>query len=228
MPKLTESRLFVPLATEPYSWFISGHKCWELRKQRGQYSGKHVYPLRYVELRKGYTDAFTSLYGRIAEVIEKKSIQEVLEKIPYKEIIPIAESKDRAIQMAENITGNVNGYIAFRIDLLRECDYSQFIRFERRYLDQVNSLSKRSTIRRSGSVHVGPYLFDFEGERIKAFVTKIIIKRFCEISIEDANQDGFAKVEELHEVLLMYYPDTSQNTPFSLCSFNMVNKCHIQ
>ena len=110
------SRLFVPLAKEPFSWFLSGQKKWELRKV-GQYSHKNVYTGRMVEIRKGYnTD--DKLFGKIDDVRESASLEGIFEKVKFKEIIPISKSKNEAIAIAQDILkpSKTNSFIAFKIN----------------------------------------------------------------------------------------------------------------
>jgi hypothetical protein len=95
-------RLFVPLAALPFAWFCSGKKKWELRRFGKQYTPKHVRVGRRVELRKGYrgTDA---LWGEILDVVEAKGVDEFFNKVHFREVIPVADSREQAIKIATDI-----------------------------------------------------------------------------------------------------------------------------
>jgi hypothetical protein len=112
-------RLFVPLSSEPYAWFASGSKQWELRKYGRQYTEKHVYPGRRVELRRGYSDKSHSLWGTIDLIINASDLQNFFEQVPYEEVIPIASSQENAILQVSSIL-NIQPYqfqhlIGFRV-----------------------------------------------------------------------------------------------------------------
>lgn len=111
-------RLFVPLASEPFSWFLSGQKKWELRKADRQYTRKHVHKNRMVELRKGYnTDE--KLFGQVDDVVESASLEGIFKKVSFKEIIPIAKNISEAITISLEILkpSTLHSFIAFKIDL---------------------------------------------------------------------------------------------------------------
>jgi ASC-1-like (ASCH) protein len=99
---LKQDRLFVPLADEPFNWFVSGQKKWELRRLGRQYTPKHVRVGRRVELRRGYRGP-DALWGEILNVVEAQSIEDFFNKVPFEEVIPIASSRDDAIKIAINI-----------------------------------------------------------------------------------------------------------------------------
>lgn len=96
-------RLFVPLAKEPYLWFKSGKKRWELRKNQGQFTDKYVWPGRRVELRLGYRNPERALWGTVLNVVPANSIEEFFEKVSYKDVIPNAENATDAITIAQTI-----------------------------------------------------------------------------------------------------------------------------
>jgi ASC-1-like (ASCH) protein len=100
--KLKQDRLFVALSEEPFEWFRSGHKKWELRKLGRQFTTKHVRIGRRVELRKGYRGP-ASLWGEIVRVIEAPSIDQFFEQVPFEEVIPAARSRENAVEIASAI-----------------------------------------------------------------------------------------------------------------------------
>lgn len=108
-------RLFVPLSTEPYRWFEDGSKSWELRRERGAFSEKHLVKGRLVELRRGYSTR-DSLYGSIGSVIGGNDIRSVLEAAGFSRVIPHAASLDDAEAAAMSILGPEPGpFVAFEV-----------------------------------------------------------------------------------------------------------------
>lgn len=100
--QVKQDRLFVPLATQPFEWFKSGAKRWELRKLGRQYTPKHLRVGRSVELRKGYKGP-DSIWAAIIDVVEAANIEEFFDKVDYKEVIPVAEGREQAIEIASEI-----------------------------------------------------------------------------------------------------------------------------
>jgi ASC-1-like (ASCH) protein len=94
--------LFVPLADQPFAWFRSGRKRWELRRFGRQYTPKHVRVGRRVELRRGYKGPEV-LWGEIVEVIQANGIEDFFSKVYFKEVVPVAESREDAVEIATKI-----------------------------------------------------------------------------------------------------------------------------
>jgi hypothetical protein len=97
-------RLFVPIGAQPFAWFSSGKKRWEMRRYGRQYTDKHVVPGRIVELRRGYNSQ-DSLWGRIGRVVRAQNLSRFFEAVPYGEVIPIASSLQDAINIADAFVG---------------------------------------------------------------------------------------------------------------------------
>src|SRR4051812_15933575 len=114
-------RLFVPLASDPHAWFVSGRKKWELRRVGRQYTQRHIRPGRIVELRRGYSDKDTSLWGVIDRVAVAKSISSFFDAVPYAQVIPTAQSRKDAEAVAAQILGldpdSATDVIGFQIRL---------------------------------------------------------------------------------------------------------------
>lgn len=102
-------RLFVPLAADPFLWFRSGRKKWELRKKGRQYTVEHVRPGRDVELRRGYTDRDTALWGEIIDVFEADSVEAFFRTVPWSAVLPESCSLDEAISDAHRILNIAEG-----------------------------------------------------------------------------------------------------------------------
>jgi hypothetical protein len=95
-------RLFVPLARDPFRWFVDGRKKWELRRYGRQYTPENVPVGRRVELRLGYSTK-ESLWGTVVEVLLASNISVFFSKIDYKIVIPSASSREEAIETAHTI-----------------------------------------------------------------------------------------------------------------------------
>ena len=112
MEKEKKDRLFVPLNSGPFDDFSFNGKTFEIRGYGRQYTEKHVYPGRDVELRKGYSGE--SLKGKIGQ-IEIGSLSQILKKIDYKLVIPLASSELSAFKKIKEILGSREKYIAFEV-----------------------------------------------------------------------------------------------------------------
>jgi hypothetical protein len=114
------SRLFVPLATEPFRWFEGGQKCWELRRYGRQYTERNVRVGRQVELRRGYSSD-ESLWGVIVETRRADSVDDFFRKVDYRTVVPDARSETQAIEIANAILGIRDNpqtpVFAFRIEI---------------------------------------------------------------------------------------------------------------
>lgn len=105
-------RLFVPLNTEPFEDFKHNGKTFELRSYGRQYTEKHVYTGRRVEVRKGYSGE--SLWGTIGKV-ETGTLEEILTQVSYKLITPKAKNSTESKKMINKVLGCKNKYIAFEV-----------------------------------------------------------------------------------------------------------------
>jgi hypothetical protein len=123
MTAAPDDRLFVPLATDPYRWFESGVKQWEVRRMTGSFSLEHVRLGRLVELRRGYSTP-DSIWGHVAGIVVAESLADLYRKVPYLQVTPLAASLDEALAVASKILGidpdQATALIAFRV----ECDRS--------------------------------------------------------------------------------------------------------
>jgi hypothetical protein len=94
--------LFVPLANQPFAWFRSGRKRWELRRFGRQYTLEHVRVGRRVELRRGYRGP-DALWGEILDIMLANGLEDFFSKVYFKEVVPIAESREDAVKIATEI-----------------------------------------------------------------------------------------------------------------------------
>lgn len=105
-------RLFVPLKTEHYRNFEQGDKRWELRGVNDQYNCETVRLGRTVELRRGYSTG-DSLWG---EITARDTFRDLHSVEYYQQITP-GKSKAEFLQSAEELLGQYEEYIAFRVAL---------------------------------------------------------------------------------------------------------------
>lgn len=108
-------RLFVPLKKDPFEWFQSGKKKWELRGISNNFNPKTVIAGRCVELRKGYNGP--GICGKIIEIKILDELKEIPRQINYKEIIPKAKSEKEFFDMCTKYVSKYNHLIVFKIKL---------------------------------------------------------------------------------------------------------------
>lgn len=107
------NRLLVPLASEPFDWFASHRKRWELRRACGAYRPDRLACGRAVELRLGYSTP-NKLDASIGGVVTADTISDVLDRVPWALVIPSATSREEAVDRATSILGPKPGpFVAF-------------------------------------------------------------------------------------------------------------------
>lgn len=113
-------RLFVALAKDPYVWFASGAKTWEVRQAKRGFSPQHVRVGRQVELRLGYSSP-NSIWGRIVQVEVASGLAELFSQVPYENVTPLAASLDEALAVVAAILrlnpDEPASLIAFRVEV---------------------------------------------------------------------------------------------------------------
>lgn len=114
------ARAFVPLAAAPFHWFEGGHKKWELRRYGRQYTERHIWPGKRVELRHGYRSG-RSLWGNVTDIYSAPTMSEFFTEVDYKAVIPNAASRDEACRIAKQILNIPEGgevvLFGFRVEL---------------------------------------------------------------------------------------------------------------
>ena len=213
-------RLFVPLATAPYHWFLSGAKSWELRKMRRQFTPKHVRAGRKVELRKGYTDKASSLWGNIDRLVIADSLHEFFDKVDWESVIPESNSLDSAIAEVEEILGletaDDGPFIGFSIEFENKLEIS----LKSKYFKLVEKGKKKSTVRAGNrKYNLGPATLVSNEKSIDILIDKIEIKFFGELTEQDAILDGFDSRDELLDALLGFYPKIHMFEPVTIVHF---------
>lgn len=215
-----EPRLFVPLANDPFIWFVSGKKKWELRREGRAYTPKHLRTGRRVELRRGYSDAKRALWGAIVETFAAPSLYDFFERVPYQEVIPEARSLEEAIERARvilRVNANSDAVIGFRVAL----DDPTHIPLASQYVDLVRSGQKRATVRAGKrSYRLGPGMLDAGAVNIPIWIDALDTKRVGELTDEDAKLDGFSGLAELRSALMHHYPAIKDDDPVTVVRFS--------
>lgn len=208
-----DRRLFVPLAKEPFRWFQSGAKLWEVRRSRGAYSANNVRVGRRVELRRGYRASSPSLWATVTEVEVAPTLRIMMRRIPFNEAIPEALNCSTAVEEAASILrvspDEEVGIIAFRVRLDTPEVRVAEIALNRKYRESVINGSKITTVRRySGQFAPGPAILRFgPGDQLPAVVTAVTHTTATRLNDGDARRDGFGSREELFDALRQHYPD---------------------
>lgn len=218
-------RLFVPLNSEPYTWFSTGKKNIELRRYGRQYTEKHVYLGRIVELRKGYGKSAPPLWGVIKRVAIYQSLEDTIKRENFHNIIPVAsDSEDAFSKMSQilNINDNYSPLIAFEIKILKE---PQFIEFQPHFIEMLKTGKKTSTIRLDWRPYkIGSCIVYSTKDSIIASISKISYLKLSDLQISDAHIDGFDTIEQLHETLQSIYPQINQDSKITLVEFGGNNE----
>lgn len=217
----TADRLFVPLSGEPYAWFESGEKKWELRRNSRQFTGEHVRPGRAVELRYGYGTSKPPLWGTIGRVKHVPSIEAALDVVPYKDVIPTAASCAEAIAIAKEILGegSSSGYTMFEVVTEKK------IMLDPSYLSALYTGTKRTTIRLGRrDFEPGPALIDAGGIVEPVIIEGISMKRIGELTEEEAASDGFETKRDLMKALRKHYGEVGPEEEVTILSFSLANE----
>lgn len=220
-------RLFVPLSREPYEWFSSGQKEWEIRKQRGAFSDGQVFMGRPVELRLGYRDASSSFWGTVIDVIKAESLAEIFECVPFEKAIPSANDLDSALSIASKILGvSANqrieaGIVAFKAQLDGPDVPATCIRMSPAYKELIRTRRKTTTIRRSSrSFRPGRAIIKFsDGEELPVVLTTVTHLAVKNITTRDAWRDGFQSIDDLLTSLRHHYPTLQVSDSVTILEF---------
>ena len=219
-------RLFIPLNTDAYNWFLGGQKKWELRNYGRQFTEKNVFVNKVVELRKGYSNAEESIWGVVSEVLIFKTFTQVYEFIDYKEVIPIASSKEEAIAISENILGNSDEknskLMLIGIKKIGE-GIPDFLEIDGKYIEEIMSLRKKTTIRlgRREYNHKVCILFN-NATAIIVIISGTQTKNYSQLNSTDAQLDGFASLNDLLVALKKHYPKISETDNVTIIEFNLM------
>lgn len=85
----------------------------------------------------------------------------------------------------------------------------------------VENGCKRTTIRAGAKPNmVGPALLVGGDRSIPVEITTVDIKRYADLTQDDAERDGFATLSELKDVLATFYPDLGERDLVSILHFS--------
>lgn len=216
----TLDRAFVPLAAVPHSWFADGLKTWELRRRRRGLGPGTIREGRRVELRRGYQDRSSSLWGTIREVKIAPSVEAFFGEVPFGQVIPPAISHDDAVERAAAILGiDSQGVevVGFRVEL-DPADAVTDLPAADEYRAAILDGTKKATVRRGHREFlVGPGRFVFRhSEPIPILIQRIVHLTVADLDDKAARSDGFTDLEELLAALRTHYPDLSDADPATL------------
>lgn len=220
LPEAKQDRIFVPLASEPFLWFASGRKRWELRRLGRQYTPRHLVPGRRVELRRGYSDKKSALWGTLTEIRQAPSIAHFFDDVDFREVIPNALDREDAVRIAVQILGEEHTpVIGFRVD----ADPVAELPLHADFMPLVREGKKQSTVRK-GVRRIETKFADLVAgsDRLRVLVTDLDIKPFQALSTADAQRDGFASLSELESALRRFYPNIAPTDPVTIIGFTPI------
>jgi len=108
------TRLFVPLSSQPFEQFERGYKEYEVRKYGRQFTEKHVFSGRRVELRKGYSGP--SFWGVVGDV-HIGALEDIIAAVDYRKVEPTTGGVKYAALVNRECLGDAEKYILFRVTL---------------------------------------------------------------------------------------------------------------
>jgi hypothetical protein len=211
-------RLFVPLSTEPFEWFSSQGKQWEVRRNKGSFRADRLTPGRRVELRRGYTG--DSLWGTLTETVRASSAADLFDVICYKTAVPSANSQSEAIAFVDKLLAQNHELVAFRVELDTE-PVNEKIAFDPALLGLVDSGNKTTTIRAAHrDFRLGPAVLYFgPSHRRNAAIIRTQHMSLDDLTIQHARTDGYDSLDDLLAALRGYYPDLAPGAPVTLVEF---------
>ena len=210
-------RLFVPLKAEPFGWFESGAKEWEIRRNAGAFALERLTIGQRVELRRGYTG--DSLWGTISELQEGLAA-EILGRIPFESIIPTASTAEDAALFINDLLGSGEILSAVRVQV-DEHRSALDLAFSGEYLEPVGSGDKTTTVRFGHrDVSPGPAIFHFGADTARrGAIIEVRHVAVPDLTARDAIDDGFASVADLLAALERHYPEMRPDSPLTILEF---------
>lgn len=218
-------RLFIPLCSDPFNWFESGEKEWELRKKLKQFNPNNIEIGSYVELRRGYVAKNGVSWGRVIDCKTFSSLKDVFASIPYQKIVR-ADNAEQAVDYVCNLLGispdTQVDLVAIKIEkvsILGE------ISFEDQYMPMLVSGEKTTTVREGIRSYPPGFYNAFNNNKTKCVlirVTKTEITKYGLLDDTRAATDGFNSTDQLKEELLKYYPYLTDDSPMTTIFFEVV------
>lgn len=215
-------RLFVPLAAQPFEWFIRGLKKWELRRHGRQYTRRHVRIGREVEFRRGYKGP-DALWGVIVDVVEADSITAFFRKVSFHEVIPVANSIDEAVKISTDIlrVPAETPVLGFAVaDLSRRGVEMTTLPLAADLVPLVLSGRKTSTVRLGlRDYKKGNAALVSKGAKIDIEITDITFTKVSDLTDAIAKRDGYETITDLLAALRHFYPDLSEERDVTIIGF---------
>ncbi len=215
-------RLFIPLCTEPFIWFETGKKEWELRKCSHVFNPDNIYIGETVELRRGYIAKNGVIWGKVTDCKTFTSLKEVFSDIPYNRIV-VAEDEMKAAQYICSLMDisfdGLSDFVAIRIEKI---DTIGEIIFEDKLLPMLKDGRKSSTIR-NGIRHYAPGFYSaFNDSRTRCELLKVRrteLTKYGQLTDDSTTTEGYDLVKELKDDLLRFYPDLTDESTMTIVYF---------
>lgn len=210
-------RLFVPLSKEPFGWFASGRKKWELRRVGNQFHTDHIYHGRLVELRLGYSTS-QSLWGCVQSIIHARSLTELFSQVPYEDVIPMASTEEEAVDVCTSILDLCSdnpSLIAFKVS--RQIEE---LEIDAKYVDAILKGEKVTTVRKGErQFKCGPAVLRTEDYALPVKISNVINTTIPHLTQSDAKRDGFDSLVQLENALSNHYPEIQNTDPVTIVEF---------
>ena len=217
-------RLFIPLCTDPFNWFESGEKEWELRKKSKQFNPDSIEIGSYVELRRGYVAKNGVSWGRVIDCKTFSSLKDVFASIPYQRIVR-ADNEEKAVDyvctLLEIMPDTQVELVAIKIETITILGE---ISFADKYLPMLASGQKTTTVREGIRTYPPGFYNAFNNNKTKCVlikVTKTEITKYGLLDDTRAATDGFDSASQLKEELLKYYPFLTDVSPMTTVFFEV-------
>ena len=217
-------RLFIPLCSDPFTWFETGEKEWELRKQSKRFNPENIEIGSYVELRRGYVAKNGVSWGRVTDCKTFSSFKDVFSSIPYHKIVR-ADNEEQAVDyicslldLSPDTQVDLVAIKIERVSILGE------ISFADQYLPMLASKEKTTTVRDGVRFYPPGFYNAFNNNKTKCLlirVTKTEITKYGSLDDTRAATDGFDSAEQLKKELLKYYPYLTNNSPMTTVFFEV-------
>ncbi len=221
----TMKRLFIPLYSDPFKWFETGEKEWELRKRSKRFNPNNFAIGSYVELRRGYVAKNGVCWGRIVDYKEFSSIRDVFLSIPYQKII----NADNLEQATNYVCSILNTSLDSQEDLIaikiKKITILNDIIFNDRYMPMLISGKKTTTVRAGIRDYPPGYYNAFNDNKSKCILIRVVKTEITKFGLLDdslASTDGYDSIDQLKEELLQFYPDLIDDSPMTTVVFEVV------
>ena len=218
-------RLFIPLCSDPFNWFLSGEKEWELRKQSGQFNPDRIEIGSYAELRRGYSAKNGICWGKVTDCKSFTSLKDVFSVIPYQKIIKassLTDAKDYTCGLLGISYDSQVDLVAIKIEKI---DIIGEILFHDRYFPLLLSKMKTTTIRQGIRHYQEGYYNAINNDKSKCVLIRVIKTEIIEFGLLtdiNATSDGYQSAMQLKSDLLKFYPSLSYDSPMTIISFEEV------